>query len=152
MVPAVPSSDPRRFGRVDPDGTVWLQSSDNRTLRLDGTTWHVVATNTPRLYGITAGNDGLVYGWDNGLLYVLGGGVWQMLDTPGTCSCVGIAADGTLLVDGQPPVRLAGFSVYQRLANFPQVLDVFAIDAHKMYVLDVQRNRYLEWGGSTSNG
>ena len=24
MVPAVPSSDPRRFGRVDPDGTVWL--------------------------------------------------------------------------------------------------------------------------------
>ncbi len=140
---------------IAPDGTVWLQSSDQRTLRLEGTTWRVVATNTPQLYGITAGNDGLVYGWDVGLLYVLGGGVWQMLDTPGICNCVGVAADGTLLVDGQPPVRLAGsvrlagFSVYERLPNFPQALDVFAIDAHKMYLLDVQANRYLEWGGST---
>jgi|GEM_PF-1536506 len=134
---------------IAPNGTVWLQSSDQRTLRLDGNAWRVVATDTPRLYGITAANDGLVYGWDVGLLYVLGGGVWQMLDTPGICNCVGVAADGTLLVDGQPPVRLAGFSVYQRLANFPQTLDVFAIDAHKMYLLDVQAGCYLEWGGST---
>jgi hypothetical protein len=46
-------------------------------------------------------------------------------------------------------VRLAGFSVYECLANFPQVLDVLAINAHRMHVLDVQANRHLEWGGST---
>ncbi|WP_157489456.1 tectonin domain-containing protein [Lysobacter sp. Root916] len=134
---------------IAPDGTVWLQSHDDRTLYLDGGVWRVAATNTPNLFGIAAGNGGLVYGWDFGLLWVLGGGFWQPIDTLGSCASAGVAADGTLLVDGDPVVRLAGFGAWQSLVFPNRTLDKIAIDAHKMYALDVQTGVYLQWGGST---
>ena len=133
---------------VAPDGTVWIQSNDNRTLYLDGGAWRVAAVNTPDLFGIVAGNSGLVYGWDFGTLWVLGGGGWQPIDGVGPCASAGVAADGTLLVDGQPVNRLAGFSAWQPLTFPNRTLDTIAINAHQMYVLDVQTGRYLQWGGS----
>ena len=136
---------------VAPDGTVWLQSDDNRTLYLDGGTWRVAATGTPRLYGIAAGNGGLVYGWDFGLLYVLGGGVWQAVQTPGPqgCGFAAVAADGTVLADGNPVARLAGYAVWQSVGVPYRTLDLMAFDAHRMYFLDVMGDRYVQWGGST---
>ena len=134
---------------VAPDGTVWLQSNDNRTLYLNGGAWTVVAVNTPQLFGIVAGNSGLVYGWDFGTLWVLSGGVWQAIEGVGPCASAGIAADGTLLVDGDPVSRLVGLAAWQRL-NFPnRTLDKIAINAHLMYALDIQTGRYAQWGGST---
>lgn len=134
---------------VAPDGTVWLQSNDNRTLYLDGGAWKVVATDTPQLYGIAAGNGGLVYGWDFGSLWVLGGGVWQLLGGVDYCASAGVAADGTVLANGQPVGRLAGLGAWQHLAFPNRTLDAIAIHAHLMYVLDVQTGGYLQWGGST---
>ena len=134
---------------IAPNGTVWIQSSDNRTLYLDGGTWRLVAENTPQLHGIVAGNSGLVYGWDFGNLWVLGGGVWQIIDSSGFCASAGLGSDGTLLADGQPVGRLAGFNVWQSLVFPNRTLDTIAINAHKMFVLDVQTGSYLQWGGST---
>ncbi|RDZ26160.1 tectonin domain-containing protein [Lysobacter silvisoli] len=134
---------------IAPDGTVWLQSHDNRTLTLEGGNWRVVASNTPDLFGIAAGSGGLLYGWDFGCAYVLSGGVWQYLDSPGSCASVGVAADGTLLVDGTPVNRLAGFGAWQPLTFPNRTLDLIAINEHQMYALDVQTGRYLQWAGST---
>jgi Tectonin domain len=134
---------------IAPDGTVWMQSEDNRTLYLNAGAWIAVATNTPSLRGIVAGNSGLVYGWDYGGLWVLGGGVWLPVEGLGPCASVGLAADGTLLVDGVPVHRLAGLSAWQALSFPSRSLDTIAISAHQMYVLDVQTGRYLQWGGST---
>ncbi|NUO76021.1 MAG: hypothetical protein HOQ32_08400 [Lysobacter sp.] len=146
----VPGAPEAQWISIAPDGTVWLQSHDNRTLYLDaGGTWRVVAHDTPDLFGIVAGNGGLVYGWDFGSAWVLAGGGWQIIDSPGPCACVGVAADGTLLVDGQPVSRLAGFQAWQTVTFPNRTLDTIAIDAHKMFVLDIQTGRYLQWGGST---
>lgn len=134
---------------IAPDGTVWLQSDDNRTLYLDGNTWRVAATNTPRLFGISAGNNGLVYGWDFGSLYLLAGGVWQYINTPGNCASASTCQDGTVVADGMPVTRLAGFSAWSAVPVPGRTLDVFALDAHRMYFLSIDTNRYLQWGGST---
>lgn len=134
---------------IAPNGTVWLQSSDNRTLYLNGSTWQVVAENTPQLHGIVAGNSGLVYGWDFGSLWTLAGGSWQIIDSPDLCASAGLGADGTLLSSGQQVSRLAGFNVWQALTFPNRTLDTIAINAHKMFVLDVQTGGYLQWGGST---
>jgi len=134
---------------IAPDGTVWIQSNDNRTLYFDGAAWKVVAENTPSLFGIVAGNSGVVYGWDFGSLWMLGGNAWQPIEGVGPCASAGLAADGTLLVDGQPVSRLAGFAAWQSLTFPNRTMDTIAINAHKMYVLDVQTGSYLQWGGST---
>lgn len=134
---------------VAPDGTVWIQSNDNRTLYFDGSGWRVAAQNTPQLFGIVAGNSGLVYGWDFGSLWMLGGGIWQPLEGVNQCASAGVAADGTVLADGQPVSRLAGFNAWQSLAFPNRTLDIIAINAHKMFALDVQTGSYLQWGGST---
>ncbi len=134
---------------VAPDGTVWIQSNDNRTLYFDGSGWRVAAVNTPQLFGIVAGNSGLVYGWDFGSLWMLGGGIWQPFEGVNQCASAGVAADGTVLADGQPVSRLAGFNAWQSLTFPNRTLDIIAINAHKMFALDVQTGSYLQWGGST---
>lgn len=146
---AAPNAPNAQWISVAPDGKVWLQSSDNQTYYLNGSTWQVVAQNTPQLYGIVAGNSGLLYGWDFGSLWMLAGGTWQIIDLPDMCASVGVGADGSLAATGQQVNRLAGFNAWQTLAFLGRSLDTIVINAHKMFFLDVQSGGYLQWGGST---
>lgn len=129
------------------DGTVYLQTRSNTTVRYQNGTFTTIATNTPQFYSIAAGPGGALYGnrMGRGEIWTLVGGNWWYagMNTPSGPS-FSAASDGTLCTNA---ARLAGYNVWTPVAGISQGLDVSAIDAHQMY-FETLYNGYMQWGGS----
>jgi hypothetical protein len=149
VAPAGAPADAMWIAIAPDDQSVYIQTKSNTTLKYVNGSFVTIATNTPLLFGLAAGVNGLLFAWNFLALCVLSGGGWFTYGGPtGNCGYAGVAADGTLLMSGKDTQRMAGFNVWTTIP-VPDSgrVDAIPINDHKMF-FKTWAGGYVQWSGS----